>query len=155
MQLFLEQQQPQQATAAHNTPFNRQQRLDHNPLISCRSADKSDTRGAIYCARASSSPHPVLWVKLNGNFIPSHLWCTFVLSHTLQGALESGKEARIVQIDFSAAFDRVKRSPVQSLCRVVTSVTHGSPSPQLVCSTYCTGVQLLGRASAPPGGSFT
>ena len=29
------------------------------------------------------------------------------LSHTLQRALESGKEARIVQIDFSAAFDRV------------------------------------------------
>ena len=29
------------------------------------------------------------------------------LSHTLQNALESGKEARIVQIDFSAAFDGV------------------------------------------------
>ena len=29
------------------------------------------------------------------------------LSHTLQSALESGQEARIVQIDFSAAFDRV------------------------------------------------
>ena len=28
--------------------------------------------------------------------------------HTVQGALESGQEARIVQIDFSAAFDRVK-----------------------------------------------
>ena len=28
------------------------------------------------------------------------------LSHTLQSALESGQEARIVQIDFSAAFDR-------------------------------------------------
>ena len=27
------------------------------------------------------------------------------LSHTLQSAFESGKEARIVQIDFSAAFD--------------------------------------------------
>ena len=27
--------------------------------------------------------------------------------HTLQNALESGQEARIVQIDFSAAFDRV------------------------------------------------
>ena len=30
------------------------------------------------------------------------------MSHTLQSALESGKQARIVQIDFSAAFDRVK-----------------------------------------------
>ena len=29
------------------------------------------------------------------------------LSHILQSALESGQEARIVQIDFSAAFDRV------------------------------------------------
>ena len=28
------------------------------------------------------------------------------MSHTLQSALESGQEARIVQIDFSAAFDR-------------------------------------------------
>ena len=27
-------------------------------------------------------------------------------SHTLQSALESGQEARIIQIDFSAAFDR-------------------------------------------------
>ena len=29
------------------------------------------------------------------------------LSHTLQSPLESGQEARIVQIDFSAAYDRV------------------------------------------------
>ena len=29
------------------------------------------------------------------------------VAHTLQSALERGKEARIVQIDFSAAFDRV------------------------------------------------
>ena len=29
------------------------------------------------------------------------------VSHTLQSALESGNEARIVQIDFSEAFDRV------------------------------------------------
>ena len=29
------------------------------------------------------------------------------VSHTLQGASENGQEARIVQIDFSAAFDRV------------------------------------------------
>ena len=31
----------------------------------------------------------------------------FCVSHTLQSALESGQEARIVQIDFSAAFDSV------------------------------------------------
>ena len=29
------------------------------------------------------------------------------VSHTLQSALESGQEARIMQIDFSAAFDEV------------------------------------------------
>ena len=29
------------------------------------------------------------------------------VSHTLQSALDSGQEARIVQIDFNAAFDRV------------------------------------------------
>ena len=31
------------------------------------------------------------------------------VSHTLQSALESGQEARILQIDFSTAFDRVNR----------------------------------------------
>ena len=30
------------------------------------------------------------------------------MSHTLQRALESGQEAWMMQIDFSAAFDRVK-----------------------------------------------
>ena len=34
------------------------------------------------------------------------------VSHTLQSALESGQEARIVQIDFSAAFDRVNQSGI-------------------------------------------
>ena len=29
------------------------------------------------------------------------------MSHTLQSALQSGQEARIIQINFSAAFDRV------------------------------------------------
>ena len=29
------------------------------------------------------------------------------MSHTLQSALKSGQEARIVQIDFSVAFDKV------------------------------------------------
>ena len=41
------------------------------------------------------------------------------LSHTLQSALESGQEARIVQIDFSAAFERVKHpSILNKLCSV-------------------------------------
>ena len=30
------------------------------------------------------------------------------MSHTLQSSLESGQEARIMQIDFSEAFDRAK-----------------------------------------------
>ena len=41
------------------------------------------------------------------------------VSHTLQSALESGQEARIVQIDFSAAFDRVNyREILYKLCSV-------------------------------------
>ena len=34
------------------------------------------------------------------------------VSHTLQSALERGQEARIVQIDFSAAFDRVNHQGI-------------------------------------------
>ena len=34
------------------------------------------------------------------------------MSHTLQSALESGQEARIVQIDFIAAFDRVNHQGI-------------------------------------------
>ena len=34
------------------------------------------------------------------------------VSHTLQSAFESGQEARIVQIDFSAAFDRVNHQGI-------------------------------------------
>ena len=34
------------------------------------------------------------------------------VSHTLESALESGQEARIVQIDFSAAFDRVNHQGI-------------------------------------------
>ena len=41
------------------------------------------------------------------------------MSHTLQSALESGQEARIVQIDFSAAFDRVNHlGLLYKLCSV-------------------------------------
>ena len=41
------------------------------------------------------------------------------VSHTLQSALESGKWARIVQIDFSAAFDRVNHLGIlYKLCSV-------------------------------------
>ena len=41
------------------------------------------------------------------------------VSHTLQSALESGQEARIVQIDFSAAFARVNHLGIlHKLCSV-------------------------------------
>ena len=41
------------------------------------------------------------------------------VSHTLQSALERGQEARIVQIDFSAAFDRVNHRGIPyKLCSV-------------------------------------
>ena len=34
------------------------------------------------------------------------------MSHTLQSALERGQESRILQIDFSAAFDRVNHQVI-------------------------------------------
>ena len=41
------------------------------------------------------------------------------MSHTLQSALENGQEAWIVQIDFSAAFDRVNHLGIlYMLCSV-------------------------------------
>ena len=41
------------------------------------------------------------------------------VSHTLQSVLESGQEARIVQIDFRAAFDRVNHLGIlYKLCSV-------------------------------------
>ena len=43
----------------------------------------------------------------------------FCVSHTLQSALESWQEARILQIDFSAAFDRVNHQGIlYKLCSV-------------------------------------
>ena len=41
-----------------------------------------------------------------------YLWCTLYVSHTLQSALDNGQEVRIVQIDFSAAFDRVNHQGI-------------------------------------------
>ena len=41
------------------------------------------------------------------------------MSHTLQSALESGQEARIVRIDFIGAFDRVNHQGIlYKLCSV-------------------------------------
>ena len=45
------------------------------------------------------------------------------MSDTLQSALESGQEARIVLIDFSATFDRVNHFGIlYKLCSVVLEV---------------------------------
>ena len=46
------------------------------------------------------------------------------VSHTLQSALENGQEARIVQIDFSAAFDRVDHLDI--LYKLCSEGTGGS-----------------------------
>ena len=48
------------------------------------------------------------------------------VSHTLQSALESGQEARIMQIDFSAAFDRVNHLGI--LYRICSVSIEGSVS---------------------------
>ena len=41
------------------------------------------------------------------------------VSHTMQSALENGQDARIVKIDFSAAFDRVNHlGIIYKLCSV-------------------------------------
>ena len=86
----------------------------------------------MYCLRCLSA-----WYR----FVLDNLWNTVVcfqpygqfaywkglstcdallcMSHTLQSALESGRETRIVQIDFSAAFDRVNHLGIlYKLCSV-------------------------------------
>ena len=56
------------------------------------------------------------------------------MSHTLQSALESGQEARIVQIDFSAAFNKVNHLGIlYKLCSVVIGGSVlSSNSPMLI-----------------------
>ena len=49
------------------------------------------------------------------NLLIRNVWVPvlhFCMTHTLQSALESGQEARTVQIDFNAAFDRVKNQGI-------------------------------------------
>ena len=52
----------------------------------------------------------------------------FCVSHTLQSALESRQEARIEQIDFCAAFDRVNHQSI--LYRLYSWVL------EVLCSLY-------------------
>ena len=60
------------------------------------------------------SNHPFAYRKARGTC--NALLCVV---HILQSALKTGKEARIVQIDFSAAFDRVNHQGILfKLCSV-------------------------------------
>ena len=79
--------------------------------------------------------------------------------HTLQSALESGQEARFVQIDFSAAFDRVNHlGIVYQLCSVsiggsVLSVLTQFPNrSQHVMVDGCR-IKLVNVVSGVPQGS--
>ena len=82
------------------------------------------------------------------------------VSHTLQSALESGQEARIVQIDFSAAFDRVDHQGIlYKLCSVgiggsVLSILTQFPSDRsqhvMICGCRS---KLVNVVSGVPQGS--
>ena len=72
------------------------------------------------------------------------------MSNTLQSALESGKEARIVQIDFSAAFDRVNHHGIlYKLCSVgiggsvLSILTHFCQTDQSTLWWMVVGVNWL------------
>ena len=55
--------------------------------------------------------------------------------HTLQSALESGQEAKIVQIDFSAAFNKVNHQGIlNTLCSVDIGGSVLSISSQFISS---------------------
>ena len=85
------------------------------------------------------------------------LLCVF---HTLPSALESGQEARIVQIDFSAAIDRVNYLGIlYKLCfvgiggSVLSILTQflSNPSQQVMVDGY--GSKLVNVVSGVPQGS--
>ena len=64
------------------------------------------------------------------------------VSHTLQSALESGQEARIVLIDFSAAFDKVNHLGIlYKLCSGGTGGSVFSILTQTITARYVDGCQ--------------
>ena len=94
--------------------------------------------------------------------------CTsgFWMFHTLQSALESGQEARIVQIDLSAAFDRVNQLGIlYKLCSVgiggsvLSTLTQFlSNRPQQVMVDGCRSKQVNVVSEVPQGsvlGTYT
>ena len=82
------------------------------------------------------------------------------MSHALQSALESRHEARIVQIDFSAAFDRTHhRRILHKLCSMGIEVSVLSTLPQfpskrsqhaMVDTCRSAAGQCFGKAIVPP-----
>ena len=70
--------------------------------------------GVLWNADVCFQPHSSLIRKVLALVMP-----LFFVAHTLQSALEMGQEARRVQIDFSAAFDRVSHQGILfKLCSV-------------------------------------
>ena len=81
------------------------------------------------------------------------------MSHTLQSALERGQGARIVQIDFSAAFDKVnhrgilcKLCPVGSVSSVLSILTQFlTNQSQHVMVDGCRSKLINVRSGVPHG----
>ena len=72
-----------------------------------------------FAFRSSEVRRLLLVLDSSGTWDPSGF-----MSHTLQSALESGQEARIVQIDFSEAFARVNHQG--NLCKLYSVDISGS-----------------------------
>ena len=82
-------------------------------MIPCCRFVLDDLWNAVVCFQPPSLLIGKVWVPV----------MQFCVSHTLQSALESGQEARIVQIDFSAAFDIVNHQFIlYKLCSWVLEV---------------------------------
>ena len=84
------------------------------------------------------------------NFLIGKVWvpardALLCVSHTLQSALESGQETRIVQIHFSAAFDRVNHQGIlYKLCSVGIGGSVLSILTQLILSNRSQRVMVNG-----------
>ena len=62
------------------------------------------------CVINEGSPYGLHGDSIYILYLYDHMWLVGALlcvAHSLQSVLEMGQEARIVQIDFSAAFNRV------------------------------------------------
>ena len=91
--------------------------------------------------------------SLIGNVLIGTCDALLFVAHTLQSALEMGKEARIVQIDFSAVYDRVNHQgilfkfcsvgvggSVRAVCSDAVSLIGGNMSWwMVVVSNWCQG----------------